>query len=99
MSDLKTPTARTFVVEDESHCESFARFDSMEAAVGEIRRLSKLPWDEEPNCCPCTSWRTCSREWFVAEYETVGDRTRHVRSTDVICEVGSAGVRWFGEVD
>lgn len=86
-----------FVVEDEEHCESFSKHASMDDAIEEIRRLSELPWDADPNRCPCMSWKTCSREWIVVEYDpSTKPYPQQVRRTDVICQIGSAGVRWIG---
>ncbi|MDP3656877.1 MAG: hypothetical protein Q8R45_07935, partial [Brevundimonas sp.] len=58
-----------FVVEDQFHAEWIAQFDDEGAAIKEVRRLFALPWDEEPNRCPCGSWETCGREYELLTYD------------------------------
>ena len=62
-----------FLIEDESHAEHVSVHDSLADAARELRRLAEIPWDQEPNRCPCTSWRTCSREYEVIEYDTASN--------------------------
>jgi hypothetical protein len=59
-------------VVDVIHCERQAIFDSFEEAIAELRRRAAIPHDGEPNRAPCTSWRTCGREYHILEY---GDAT------------------------
>lgn len=58
-----------FVIEDELHSESTGEFETLKDAIDELHRLSKIPWDEEPNKAPCISWMTCGRHYEIIEYD------------------------------
>ena len=82
-----------FTIEDEDHCERIGPFfDSFESALAEARRLAEIPWDQEPNRCPCREWRTCGRMYSVVEYET-DMRSRKLGRVAVV-EVSARGIRW-----
>jgi hypothetical protein len=51
-----------FIIEDAIHADWHGQFADFAAAIAELKRLSAIPWDEPPNCAPCTSWPTCGRE-------------------------------------
>ncbi|WFC40552.1 hypothetical protein [Pseudoxanthomonas sp. SE1] len=61
---------KTFVIEDESHAEHVGEFSTLQLAWAELRRLSEVPWDAQPNAAPCQSWRTCGRDYQIIEYDT-----------------------------
>lgn len=61
---------RTFIVEDQTHAESAGGFQTIDEAWAQLRRLSRISWDEPPNVAPCQSWRTCGRDYEIIEYET-----------------------------
>ena len=82
-----------FVIEDQSHCEHIGQFDSLSAAWTELRRLSAIPRDTPPNVCPCTSWRTCSRDYEIIEYQTACAPWHEVRRLAGL-EVSATGVVW-----
>jgi hypothetical protein len=58
-----------FVIEDVLHAEWCGEFPSYEEAMQELKKRSKLPWDAEPNRCPCTSWKTCKRSYEIIEFD------------------------------
>jgi hypothetical protein len=58
-----------FVIEDERHAETHGEFASFDEAIAELKRIATIPWDEAPNRTPCSSWRTCGREYVVVEYD------------------------------
>jgi hypothetical protein len=51
-----------------------------------------IPWDEEPNAAPCTSWRTCGRTYEIVEWDTRANREQ--RRTPYL-EISSRGVKWL----
>jgi hypothetical protein len=59
-----------FVIEDEAHAERLGEFSTIEAATAELRRLSKVSWDEAPNVAPCTNWRACGRRYELVHYDS-----------------------------
>ena len=88
-----------FVIEDELHCEWSGEFATLDAALAELKRRANLPWDEAPNQAPCTSWRTCGRQYQVIEFDAALSPWKELRCFAVL-EVSAAGAKWsagFGE--
>ena len=50
-----------FIIEDEAHAEQHSSHATFADAVAELHRLAEIPWDQEPNLAPCTSWRRAFR--------------------------------------
>ncbi|MCC7502930.1 MAG: hypothetical protein IT229_10400 [Flavobacteriales bacterium] len=65
-------SGRLFIIEDEFHAQQLARHMDKASALVDIKEWSTKPWDEAPNRCPCTSWRTCGRDYVIVEYNTAG---------------------------
>lgn len=82
-----------FVVEDEVHAELQGEFESLESALGELRRRASIPWDAVPNVAPCAGWRTCGRRYEVVEYDTTELPWRERRRLHIL-DISSDGVRW-----
>ena len=82
-----------FVIEDEDHAEHHGRFDTLEAALEELRRRARIPWDQSPNKAPCMSWKTCGRRYVIIEYDGSSEWTRELRRVEAL-EISKAGVRW-----
>jgi hypothetical protein len=70
------------------------QFTSLGAVVEEFHRLATVPWDQDPNLAPCTSWRTCGRIWTAGEYKVPGRGARWL--DDIWEEVKANGVTWSG---
>ncbi len=84
-----------FFIEDESHAEwQDGEYDSFESALAELKRRAEIAWDQEPNVCPCTSWKTCNREYAILECET--DPWNEIRRVSVL-EVSSKGNNWLSD--
>ena len=83
-----------FVIEDETHAEHQGEFPTFQAAVEELKRRAGIPWDQKPNCAPCTSWATCGREYAIIEYDS---DHREVERIGVL-EVSASGVKWMIDV-
>jgi hypothetical protein len=60
-----------FVVEDSFHSDTVATFPSRDEALAFVDRLRNDPEVEE-NRAPCTSWRTCRREYYLLDYDDQG---------------------------
>ena len=82
-----------FILEDDFHAEQIDRFDTYEAALNRIKELSNIPWDIEPNKCPCESWEKCGREYVIVEYEQKGDALFE-KNRNKILNISSAGTDW-----
>ena len=71
-------------ITDDIHCEPRGPYASFEEAIAELRRRASIPWDEEPNCAPCMSWRTCGRNYEVCEYEDGTESSKQLRRVHVL---------------
>lgn len=85
-----------FVIEDEAHAELHGQFETRQQAIAELRRRAAIPWDQSPNCAPCTSWRKCGRVYEIVEYDATTLPWRKL-SRDTALEISAAGVQWFIE--
>ena len=57
-----------FAIEDERHAEMHGTYATEADAVAELKRRSRVPWNEEPNRAPCTNWTDCGRSHELVEY-------------------------------
>jgi hypothetical protein len=85
--------SKTFVIEDQLHCEWVGQFAALEEAWIELERRSTVPWNERPNAAPCQSWRTCGRDYEIIEYETSSIPWREIQRYSGL-EVSAEGVVW-----
>lgn len=77
---------KRFAIFDETHCEFISEFDHLQEAIEELQRLSKIPWDAPPNRAPCTSWRTCHRDYVIKD----GIELRCIE----VLDVSAKGIFW-----
>jgi hypothetical protein len=80
-------------LEDDIHCERVGHFVTFEEAIAELTRRAAIPWDRPPNVAPCTSWRTCGRDYRLLEYDTSSTPWTPLRSVAVLA-VSAAGAKW-----
>ena len=51
-------------LEDSLHWEGrIGPFETFDEAIAELKRLAKIPWDQEPNRAPCFGWQECGRSY------------------------------------
>lgn len=98
LSHLRPRDVVLYVIEDEWHGEHCGDFESFDAAVSELKRRAKLPWDTEPNVAPCQDWRTCGRSYAIVEYDPRSESGRVLSRTQMF-EMDSKGVRWLSASD
>ena len=85
-------------IEDEAHAEEHGRFETLEAAMAELRRLATLAWDAEPNRAPCQSWKNCGRRYELVWYDA--SRSPRVELRRVLAlEMSSVGAKWSAGID
>ncbi|MDO7849725.1 hypothetical protein Q5H92_25405 [Hymenobacter sp. M29] len=83
-----------FKIEDAMHAELQPEdFPSFTAAANELKRRAAISWDEEPNKCPCSNWRNCSRNYQIVEYDTTQERWVELQRIDFLT-VSASGVEW-----
>lgn len=83
-----------FQIEDEMHAEPQGDYDTFEEAVMELIRRAKIAWDEEPNRCPCTSWKTCERDYQILEYDCSTKPYWTLLKTTPVLSISAKGVVW-----
>jgi hypothetical protein len=81
------------IIEDRIHCDHHGRFETFADALAELRRRAVIPWDERPNAAPCTSWKTCGREYQVMEFDDAQEPWKLLRGVAVL-KVSAKGVEW-----
>jgi hypothetical protein len=63
---------RTYIIEDEFHCNICGRYASFKEALAELKRWAELPWGEGGHVAPCQSWKTCHADYIVGvEYDAL----------------------------
>ena len=85
-----------FVIRDERHFDEVGEFSSRNEAHAELQRLADLPWNEAPNLCPCTSWRTCGRRYHIIEYDTSRKPWKHI-SYEALLDVSAKAAVWLSD--
>jgi hypothetical protein len=83
-----------FVIEDEWHAEHIGEFGSNAEALATLKRLAETSWDQPPNLCPCSSWRTCGRRYRIIEYDTSRTPWKQI-SNDAFLEVSAKETVWL----
>ena len=58
---------RTFAIQDAIHLDEAGAYRSLDAAIAQLKRLARTPWDSPPNRPPCASWEGCGRDWEILE--------------------------------
>ncbi len=84
------------IIEDLVHAEQQGQYSTLSEAFSELRHLAEMPWDREPNRCPCTSWQTCNREYEIIEYDTSFNPWKEMRRFGTL-KVSRKGVVWSGD--
>ena len=84
---------KKFIIEDEMHAELLGEFTDFNNAILEITKRIHVPWNEEPNVCPCVSWKTCGRNYQIVEYDAIQNSWKEVKRTTVL-EISSKGTKW-----
>jgi hypothetical protein len=86
------------IIADQIHAEEQGRYRNLSDALSELQRLSQIPWDQEPNKCPCMSWQTCSREYEIIEYDNSFNPWKETQRFGTL-EISSKGVFWTGGLE
>lgn len=85
-----------FVIEDEVHAEKSSEHLTLHEAMGRLKELAVIPWYQEPNKAPCTSWRTCGRHYELVEYETAAHPWEELFRTPAL-KINAEGSFWESE--
>jgi hypothetical protein len=91
--DRKNSTSM-FIIEDEKHAElQQGEFKTFDEAIERLKSISQIPWDNEPNKCPCTNWKECERNYQIVEYKTTETPWTELQRIDILT-VSAKGVKW-----
>lgn len=91
--------ARKVIIEDESHAEwQKGEYLSVEEAFQELKRRAAMPWNESPNVCPCTSWKTCDRQYYILEFDDSTEPWTELKKLGCL-KVSANGTVWSGHFE
>lgn len=83
-----------FIIEDEIHAEpQKGEYKTFEDAIAELQKRATIPWEENPNRCPCTNWKACERKYQIIEYDTTKTPLKELQRKDVLT-ISAKGVKW-----
>ena len=85
-----------FTIEDEVHAEVQGEYTTFEEALLELKKRRQIRWDEKPNVCPCTSWKTCGREYEIVKYDTSTNPWKKLEGT-LVLEISAKETKWLLE--
>jgi hypothetical protein len=94
VGSVRTYPLAMFVIEDEAHGEPVGEFGRRAEAIAELRRLAAIPWNEAPNVCPCSSWRTCARYYHLVEYDTRSTPWQQISNVPAL-KVSATATSWL----
>lgn len=77
----KNRMEKIFVIEDEAHAETHGKYQSFEDAVTELKKLTHLSWNEDPNKAPCVGWENCGRNYKIIEYNVSSNDWQEIKRT------------------
>ena len=84
-----------WVIVDELHAEHVGEFKTRDEAIRSLAEFAKLPWDEAPNLAPCTSWRTCGRNYELIEFDTSSHQNWRVLQREPALNISAEGTEWL----
>ena len=86
---------RIFQIEDQTHAEpQVGNYKSYQDALSELKRRAQIPWNKKPNQCPCSSWKTCGRDFSIIEYDISSTPWKEL-SCQSILKISSKGIKWY----
>lgn len=84
-----------FIIEDEIHAEwQEGEYRTFEDAFAELEKRATIPWDEEPNRCPCSNWKDCERNYQIIEYDTSKLPWTELQRKDILT-ISAKGIKWI----
>ncbi len=87
-----------FVIEDEMHDEWLGEFSTLKEVIEKLQGLAAIPWDEDPNRAPCTSWKTCGRDYYIIEFDDSSTPWTEINNKHIM-RVDSRGSTWYKTPD
>lgn len=82
-----------FLIEDELHVEPQGEFGTFEEAFSELEQRAKISWNEIPNRCPCTNWKSCGRNYQIIEYDKTQTPWKELQRKDILT-ISAKEIKW-----
>lgn len=83
-----------FQIEDILHAEpQKGKYLSYEDAFNELKKRAQIPWNNEPNKCPCKNWEACGRNYEIVEYDDSTIPWKVLKRYPIL-KVSVEGVKW-----
>jgi hypothetical protein len=84
-----------FKIEDKIHAElQDGEFTTFEEALVDLQKRATIPWNEEPNRCPCTNWKDCERKYQIINYDTTQTPWKEIERKNIL-SISAKGVKWI----
>ncbi len=84
-------------IEDDTHAAYLGSFRTFAEAIAELHRLAEIPWDQDPNKAPCSSWQTCGRTYVVSGQDL--DRVPSMHRSTSVLNVSAKGIVWVDDFE
>ena len=84
-----------YIIYDELHAEFISeKFDPLDSAISELRRISEIPFGEEPNSPPCCGWELCKRIYHIHEYDDA-QLPWELLSNEKALQISASEIKWY----
>nr|WP_298931318.1 hypothetical protein [uncultured Erythrobacter sp.] len=81
-----------FMIEDGFHAEHIGFYSTRKEAEIELRRIAEVPWESEPNICPCGAL-DCHRIYHIVEFNASTEPWTKL-SNEKVLQVSAKGAIW-----
>ena len=85
-----------FIIEDSLHSETIVESESYEKIIQEIKRISIIPFETEPNVPPCQNHENCKREYDIIEYNTSTDPWVEIKRIPIF-SISKNEIKWYNQ--
>ncbi len=86
--------SKLFIIEDEMHADQQGEFKSFDEALNELEKRAKIPFDVEPNRCPCYNFKDCERRYTIILYNTITTPWKELFRKEIL-NISSNKVEWI----
>jgi hypothetical protein len=82
-----------FVIEDETHSEQIADFQSLKEAHAKLDFLASIPWGTAPNIAPCGSGKDCERRYVLITGEYINKQWNQYKRNPIF-RISASGLEF-----
>ncbi len=84
-----------FQIYDLKHSDVVGSYNSLDESIAMLRKLAVLPWDEEPNRCPCKQWKRCSKQYEIRVFDISNEQWQLLKKTVPLLSVSFNETKWL----